>query len=154
MIFFGTKTVQTPLPSERQVCPNCMSVTNHAVAENALRFTLYFIPVFTIRREVIYTCSQCGDSHVMLYDDYLAAHASQPPAPAEEQVTGPAAPAAPKGAVTLEGRVVGDEIRTRRPLSAHVNADTGLKALYVFFALLGIAAVLLFAALLLFSSYR
>ena len=70
MIFFGTKVVQNKLPSERKVCPTCMSVTDHDVVDVDTRFTLYFIPLFSVKREVIYRCLTCGDAHTVPFEEY------------------------------------------------------------------------------------
>ncbi|MBI5713989.1 MAG: zinc-ribbon domain-containing protein [Chloroflexi bacterium] len=70
MIFFGTKVVQNKLPSERKVCPTCMSVTEHDVVDVDTRFTLYFIPLFSVKREAIYRCLTCGDAHTVPYEEY------------------------------------------------------------------------------------
>jgi hypothetical protein len=143
MIFFGTKPVQKTLPAERQVCPNCMSVTDHTVIENDLRFTLYFIPLFSIRHEVIYTCGQCGDSHVVAYADYIATHTGPEPLEEPAKASAPSETKQAKARIILEGRVVGGEIHTARPWRATFNADNVLKWLYLGFAILGLVSVIL-----------
>ena len=77
MVFFGTKQVQRPLPGQHKVCPVCLSVTEHTVTENGTYFTLYFIPLFPLKREVVYTCNQCGESYAVPYDEYQAEHAPE-----------------------------------------------------------------------------
>lgn len=74
MIFFGSKVVQHELPPEQHVCPNCLSVTSHTVTEYDTRFTLYFIPLFSVKRDILFRCEQCGDSHLIPYSEYQAAH--------------------------------------------------------------------------------
>jgi hypothetical protein len=121
-----------------------MSVTEHAVIEQDVRFTIYFIPLFSIRREVIYTCKQCGDSHVVLYEDYLNTHpnAQATPPPADPAAEGTKSKRE-KAQVILEGKVVGDEIKTWLPWQSKVNSDAILKWLY-----LGLAAVVVLAIIL------
>jgi len=118
-----------------------MSVTEHAVIEQDVRFTIYFIPLFSIRHEVVYTCKQCGDSHVVLYEDYLNTHPNaqtNPPPTAQSTKT-----KREKAQVILEGKVVGDEIKTSLPWQTKINGDAILKWLY-----LSLAAVLILSVIL------
>ena len=152
MLFFGTKAVQKELPQERKVCPTCLSVTEHTVTEHDTRFTLYFVPLFSLKREVIYTCSQCGDSHVVSYDEYRAAHPEAEPVGGKQQGGASETRGNAKKAVStrekaraiLEGRVVNGEVRTSLPFSAKFSADRIIKWMWITFA-----AIVLFAATLL-----
>ena len=148
MIFFGSKLVQRELPSEQKVCPNCLSVTRHVVVEHDTRFTLYFIPLFSIKRDVSYTCSVCGDTHMIAYNEYQAAHPDS--APVSENATGDANASGgksksrqDKARTILEGKVVGDQIKTSRPFSANFNADQFLKYFYIAFVIIALLAALL-----------
>lgn len=154
MIFvFGTKAYQKELPSERKVCPNCLSVTEHRVVEANTRMTLYFIPLFSVKREVTYTCLACGDSHTVDYAEYEAGHQeAQPVAEKSAQQSGPAPKAKPrttqeKARAILEGRIVGDEIKTSKPLSASLSSDQILKYFYIALAIVAILSIALIALL-------
>lgn len=148
MIFvFGTKAFQKELPSERKVCPNCLSVTEHTVVETNTRMTLYFIPLFSVKREVTFTCLSCGDSHTVDYAEYEAGHQeAQPVSEKLGQQSGSTPKAKPrttqeKARAILEGRIVGDEIKTRKPLSANLSSDQILKYFYIAFAVVAILAI-------------
>jgi hypothetical protein len=132
---FGLKTIQEPLANERRVCPNCLGITDHTVIKHAQQVTLYFIPVFTIRPQVVYTCQKCGASHTITYSDYLETQpqASQPQ---------------PKAKVTLNGKLVGDEINTSLPFLARLNSDAFLKWAYIALAGLTLVAVVVVVILL------
>jgi hypothetical protein len=145
MLLFGTKPIQRELPQERKVCPNCFEVTDHTVIDDDLRFTVYFIPLFSLRRQVIYTCAKCGDSHVMPYAEYEAAHlVSQPTA---ETKQGSPKSNREKAQTILEGKVVGDQINTSLPWSAWFNFDNILKWLYIAFGIVIVVALILLIAL-------
>lgn len=156
MLLFGTKPIQRALPAERQVCPTCLSVTEHTVVENDLRFTLYLIPLFSIRHEVVYTCSQCGESHVVPYAEYLSAHPGHGSPPEGDAPAGARKKAKSKRArarVVLQGKVIGDQIRTSLPLSASFNSDNILKWLYLALTVIGIAAGVIVTVLYLSSAH-
>lgn len=161
MLFFGTKRSQRELPPERKVCPNCMSVTEHTVTDYNTRFTLYFIPLFSLKREVIYRCERCGDYHAVPYDEYEAQHPAPEPEPASPPAPADAAPAgagsrakpqspAEKARLILEGKVVNGKVENLRlPFTIKVTSRHIVIALWVIFAvtLLASAAfvVLLFS---------
>lgn len=144
MLMIGLKTVQEPLPSERRVCANCMTITDHTATKRAQRLTLYLIPLFTIRPEVIYTCAKCGTSRIITYTEYLDAHT---PAPNQAQRDGVGG-GGQKPHVVLNGKLVGDEIRTSLPFLARLNGDLFLKILYMGLAALFIVAVVMVIILL------
>ena len=155
MIFlFGTKVIQKQLPSEQKVCPNCISVTDHTVVEHDTRLTFYFIPLLSVKREVTYTCLTCGDSHTVDFAEYESAH--QEAQPVSEKTTRPAGPAPKvtpstnreKARAILEGKIVGDQIKTRRPLRANFSSDQLLKYFYIAFAVVAVIAITLLAILL------
>jgi hypothetical protein len=147
MIFFGTKVFQKQLPSESKVCPNCLSVTEHTVVEQDTRFTFYFIPLFSIKRSVTYTCLTCGDVY------HVETSENQAPETTSQPVAGQAAPRAGSGGAAssattrekartiLEGKIIGDEIKTRLPLSTQFSFDHILKYLYVALLVIAIVAV-------------
>jgi hypothetical protein len=140
MLLFGTKPVQRELPPERKVCPNCFEVTDHTVVDDDLRFTLYFIPLFSVRRQVLYTCAKCGDTHVMPYADYEATHLVT-----ESNQTRSDSPKSQreKAKTILEGKVVGDQINTSLPFSAQFTFDAALKWFYLTFGVVVLAAIVL-----------
>lgn len=161
MLLFGAKAVQRQLPQERKVCPTCLSVTEHTVIDHDTRFTLYFIPLFSLKREVAYTCSQCGDSHVISYDEYRASHPETEPVETRQQggagnlranARKPES-ARDKARAILEGRVVNGEVKTSLPLSANLTPDRILRWMWIaFLAILLIAAAIL--AVLVYALWR
>ena len=154
MLLFGTKPIQRELPAERQVCPTCLSVTEHTVVENDLRFTLYFIPLFSVRHEVVYTCAQCRESHVVPYAEYLSAHPGQVSGGDVSPSSGKKAKSKrAKARVVLQGKMVGDEIWTSLPLSASFNSANILKWLYLVLIVIAIAAAVTVAVLYVSSAH-
>jgi hypothetical protein len=149
MLMIGLKPVQRPLPGERQVCPRCMDVTDHALVEREQQVMFYFIPLFSIRHEVVYTCQQCGDAHVILFEDYLHNH-PKPQTPLGASESGPAGAKPPheKPHVTLNGKVVDGEVNTSLPWRAKINADGILKWLYISFAAILVVAVIMVLVLI------
>ncbi|MEK7275727.1 MAG: zinc-ribbon domain-containing protein [Chloroflexota bacterium] len=147
MLFFGTRRSQRELPPERKVCPNCMSVTEHTVTDYDTRFTLYFIPLFSLKREVIYRCQRCGDYHAIPYDEYEAQHAAPEPEPESPRAPANAAPGkeaqrakpqspAEKARLILEGKVVNGKVENLRlPFQIKITSRHIVIALWVIFAL-------------------
>src|SRR5574341_572635 len=154
MIFlFGSKTVQRELPPERKVCPTCLSVTDHAVVDHDTRFTLYFIPLFSIKRDVAYTCLRCGDTHTIPYSEYQAAH---PDAEAVREASdrGTSTTHAKRGGkkqdgarekarAVLEGKLIDGEIKTYAPFRMKFTSDNLVKWMWIAFALIALVAVAL-----------
>jgi hypothetical protein len=60
LLIFGLKTVVRALPGRPATCRNCGQFVQHYLDEHARKFTLFFIPVFTISRSYQITCSNCG----------------------------------------------------------------------------------------------
>jgi hypothetical protein len=154
MIFiFGTKAFQKELPSERRVCPNCLSVTEHTVIEANTRVTLYFIPLFSVKREVTYTCLTCGDAHTVDYAEYESKQQeAQPITEKSDPLSGPTPKVRTrttqeKARAILEGKIVGDEIKTHKPLSANFSFDQILKYFYIAFAAVAIIAIIVVVSL-------
>ncbi len=155
IFFFGTKAVQRPLPPEWKVCPTCLSVTQHAVVDHDTRFALYFIPLFSVKREVGYTCTQCGDTHTITYSEYQAAHpdaarVSESP----QRTTSNADPRSAdrarkpetkreKARTILEGKIVDSEVKTYLPFTASFTLDRLIKWLWIAFGVILLAAAIL-----------
>ena len=150
---FGAKTIQRECPPEQKVCPSCLSVTEHTVIEHDTWLTFYFIPLFSIKREVVYTCTQCADTYTIPYREYQAAQPKAAPMPEEttplNRNSGPSpkAKASRKGRVILEGKVVGGEVKTYLPLSARFSSEQILKWLWLAFALIALVAIILIIVL-------
>lgn len=154
MIFlFGSKTVQRELPPERKVCPTCLSVTDHAVVDHDTRFTLYFIPLFSIKRDVAYTCLRCGDTHTIPYSEYQAAH---PDAEAireassrtrSTRTTHKGENAREKARAVIEGKLVDGEIKTYKPFSTRFSPENMIRWMWIALALIAVLAILLLALL-------
>lgn len=60
LLIFGLKTVLRALPGRPATCRNCGRYCQHYLDEEARKFTLFFIPVFTTSRSYRITCSNCG----------------------------------------------------------------------------------------------
>jgi hypothetical protein len=60
LLLFGFKTVHKSLPGRHASCQYCRSFVHHTLAERATKFTLFFIPLFTVSRKFQITCSNCG----------------------------------------------------------------------------------------------
>jgi hypothetical protein len=149
MIFFGTKVVQNKLPSERKVCPTCMSVTEHDVVDIDTRFTLYFIPLFSIKREAIYRCLTCGDTHTVPFEEYESRHEEaaipdikwKDSTPQDEPDTsGKTKTKKEKARVILEGTVVnGKAENLRAPFD--IDSIPVMRYLWIAFGLVSLLAI-------------
>ncbi|MEK0153934.1 zinc-ribbon domain-containing protein [Arthrobacter oryzae] len=60
LLLFGLKTVVRALPGRLSVCRYCGQYVQQHLEERASKFTLFFIPVFTMSRSYQITCSNCG----------------------------------------------------------------------------------------------
>lgn len=60
LLLFGLKTVVRALPGRRSACRYCGQYVEQYLEERANKFTLFFIPVFTLSRTYRITCSNCG----------------------------------------------------------------------------------------------
>lgn len=141
MIFlFSTKAEQTPLPNESKVCPNCMAVTNHTVIEVNTRFAVYLIPLFSIKREVVYHCDRCGDTHIVEYADYEASVIDQSTPGVANDAT-----VRQKAAAVLKGKVAAQN--PPPPDLPSPPIDRLLSGLWIALALIAILAIGLFVFL-------
>lgn len=75
------------------VCGHCHNPAAQRVNEYIRKFTFFWIPLFTTKKQVVITCAFCGaeslvpKEHVdQLMADLAAAQASPTPAPAHEQL--------------------------------------------------------------------
>jgi zinc-ribbon family len=158
MVFFGTKVIEKQLPPESKVCPNCLSVTEHTVVEQDTRVTLYFIPLFSVKRVVNYTCQKCGDVHTADLSQYERPDANGEPVDGEPtQPTGNAGKAnanttREKARTILEGRIFGDEVRTGLPLAARFSSDQILKYFYIALLVIALISVSIIALIAVLAS--
>ena len=60
MIIFGTTGRLTLLAVVTFVCANCNTAAAQRVIERATKFSLFFIPLFTMGRSYYVECSHCG----------------------------------------------------------------------------------------------
>jgi ribosomal protein L44E len=61
-LLFGFKTVFRILGSRPGTCQYCHQYAQHRVEERATKFTLFFIPLLTIRRSYSLRCGNCGQT--------------------------------------------------------------------------------------------
>lgn len=120
MLFFGSKQIQRPLPGQQKVCPVCLSVTEHTVTENGTYFTIYFIPLFPVKRDVVFTCNRCGESYTVPYAEYQAEHTpaeenGERDTTAENRIGGKVPKSTrDKAKVILEGKVINGKVENLR----------------------------------------
>lgn len=60
LLIFGTRLVETLLVLVTFVCPHCGVNANQRVLKIANRFTLFFIPLFTVSTRYAVECQHCG----------------------------------------------------------------------------------------------
>ena len=60
LLLFGLKTVVRALPGRYSSCRYCGQYVEQYLEERASKFTLFFIPIFTMSRSYRITCSNCG----------------------------------------------------------------------------------------------
>jgi hypothetical protein len=61
-LLFGFKTAFRILGSRPGTCQYCHRYAQHRVEERATKFTVFFIPLFTIRRSYSLRCGNCGQA--------------------------------------------------------------------------------------------
>jgi hypothetical protein len=59
LLLFGLKTVLRALPGRHSLCRYCGQYVEQHLEERASKFTLFFIPIFTMSRSYRITCSNC-----------------------------------------------------------------------------------------------
>lgn len=57
---FGFRTKAKPISQQERACTKCVRPTMHAIVETRKWFTLFFIPVIPITRNVFSRCGVCG----------------------------------------------------------------------------------------------
>jgi len=60
LLLFGLETVLKALPGRLSTCRYCGVYAKQHLEERASKFTLFFIPVFTVSRTYRIACSNCG----------------------------------------------------------------------------------------------
>ena len=59
-LLFGTRASETILTVVTFVCGYCQTSAAHRVFQRRTRFTLFFIPLFTVSTSYFVDCSHCG----------------------------------------------------------------------------------------------
>lgn len=59
-LLFGTRNMQTLLVVVHFVCPHCGVDAEQRVYKASNRFTLFFVPLFSISSSWFVACSNCG----------------------------------------------------------------------------------------------
>ena len=60
LVIFGIKRYVERLAVLTLTCPNCGTTSAHPLDRDYGKFTLFFIPIFTIRSRYETQCSHCG----------------------------------------------------------------------------------------------
>lgn len=60
ILLFGLQPVIRTLTSRAGTCRYCQQYVQQRLQERASKFTLFFIPVLTVRKRYQITCSNCG----------------------------------------------------------------------------------------------
>lgn len=60
LLIFGTRAYQTLLTLVMMVCPHCHVDAQQRVSQVASKFTLFFLPLFTVSTKYFVECSNCG----------------------------------------------------------------------------------------------
>ena len=63
LIIWGFKTVAQVLGITTMVCGRCGNPAAHRVEKLVRKFTLFWIPLFPIRKQTVITCAFCGVTH-------------------------------------------------------------------------------------------
>lgn len=81
VVIIGSRQKQSPLGTESKVCPNCLKVTEHEVVEDVVRLTVFGLPLFTVDKQAVYLCPECGDIHSVSWEEYEKRRADTGDAP-------------------------------------------------------------------------
>lgn len=68
---FGYKKVKRLGTSGLRNCPRCHNTSEWRIDEQKSYFTLFFIPIFAYRTELISSCPVCREGH-LIHKDELA----------------------------------------------------------------------------------
>ncbi|GAP55359.1 hypothetical protein AHiyo6_19240 [Arthrobacter sp. Hiyo6] len=61
LILFGVRTVLRALPGRATTCRRCGLFVEHLLEERATKFSVFFIPIFTLSKDYRITCTNCGE---------------------------------------------------------------------------------------------
>jgi uncharacterized protein YlaI len=110
VIIFGTTGRLTLLAVVTFVCANCNTAAAQRVIERATKFSLFFIPLFTLGRSYYVECSHCGRTTRIdraQADRYVAFSANNPVA--EPRPSTEPRPSAPIDMGHLDAKRVSDD---------------------------------------------
>lgn len=91
MIIFGTRRTVTQLAIVVLVCGFCRRQAAQSVLEAVTKFTLFFIPLFPVRKRYLVQCTACGGA-ADITAEQAAQYRSAPPAPAPPPYPGQPGP--------------------------------------------------------------
>ena len=60
LIIFGTRQYVTQLAMLTRACPHCGTQSAHPLRRISTKFTLFFVPLFTVRTRYETQCTYCG----------------------------------------------------------------------------------------------
>jgi hypothetical protein len=95
ILVWGFKSYARLLGVLTLVCGNCHNPAAQRLVEVIRKFTLFWIPLFVVKRRTVMTCAFCGTESVLTKDE-AAALVAQISAAADPVVTPASQPAAPQ----------------------------------------------------------
>jgi hypothetical protein len=99
ILIWGFKTYAKLLGIVTLVCGHCQNPAAQRVIQRIRKFTLFWIPLFPVKRQTLMTCTFCGTATALNAEQaaaltsQMATTAAQPPMPAgqaAQPVDGPA----------------------------------------------------------------
>jgi len=92
ILVWGFKSYVRLLGVLTLVCGNCQNPAAQRVVEQVRKFTLFWIPLFPVKRQTLMTCTYCGVATALTKEqaEQLAGHLAAPGMP-------PTAPGGPTG---------------------------------------------------------
>jgi hypothetical protein len=94
-IIWGFRNAVTTLATVFATCRACGNPAAQRLSLVKRRFTLFFIPVFTMKKTYVQTCAMCGTHRKLDEAEALQLQAGAAAAQQHEAMSSPASPASP-----------------------------------------------------------